>query len=150
MIDPYEPRPVAPLGVWSFPGWRFKAYAIVLPGREPDARLVEAARERTREVAAMPSPHATYGVGFTGIHQGRGYNQVFVDRWANGNELLHDVFVSDEASPGALRPAPAGHNSVCVWDLALQAFERDAWIEHAMGERADLEGYLGRVLEGSV
>lgn len=150
MIEPYEPRPVRHLGVWEFPDWRLKAYAIALPGAEPDARLVEAARERAREVAARPSQHATHGVGFVGIHQGKGYNQVFVDRWANHNELLHDVFVSEGPRPGALRPSPPGHNSVCVWDLALQMFERDAWIEHAMRRAPDLDAYLARVLEGTV
>ncbi len=150
MIEPHEPRPVRSLGVWDFPGWRFKAYAITRPGLEPDRRLLDAARERAREVAARPTQQETYGVGFVGVHQGRGYNQVFVDRWANHNELLHDVFVSEEATPGALRPAPAGHNSVCVWDLALQAFERDAWVRHAMRHEPDLDAYLSTVLDGDV
>lgn len=150
MIDPYEKRPVRPLGVWETDGWRLKAYLIARPGQAPHAGLISAARERAREVVALPRRHETYGVGFVGIHQGRGYNQVFIDRWANHNELLHDVFVSDAGTPGDLRPAPPHHNSVCVWDLALQAFEREAWVSRAMGPDGDLDAYLDVVLDGEV
>lgn len=150
MIEPYERRPVRSLGVWETDGWRLKAYLIARPGESPAAELISAARERSREVVALPCRHETYGVGFVGVHQGHGYNQVFVDRWANHNELLHDTFVSDGEAPGDLQPAPRGHNSVCVWDLALQAFEREAWVARAMGPAGDLDAYLYAVLNGEV
>ncbi|HSM35516.1 MAG TPA: hypothetical protein VK837_03890 [Longimicrobiales bacterium] len=150
MIDAFETRPVRPLGLWTTGDWRWKAYHIGLPGGALDADLESAARRRAAEIASRPSRHETYGVGFVGIHQGRGYNQVFVDRWANHNELLHDTFVSEPTAPGGLVPAPDDHNAVCVWDLALQAFERAAWIELAMGPDGDPDAYLGRVLEGRI
>jgi hypothetical protein len=150
MIEAYGARPVRPLGVWTTGSWRWKAYHIGLPGVAPDPALERAARERAAAIAAGSCRHATYGVGFVGIHQGRGYNQVFVDRWANHNELLHDTFVSDPAAPGELVPAPDDHNAVCLWDLALQGFERAAWIETAMGPEGDLEAYLGRAFKGTM
>lgn len=150
MIDAYEARPIRPLGLWEDAGWRFKAYAITRPGVPLGPALESAARGATAAVARLPCAHDTHGVGFVGIHQGRGYNQVFVDRWVNQNELLHDVFISDEATPARLAPPPAGHNSVCVWDLALQAFEREAWVAHAMGPNGDVQAYLATRLDAVV
>ncbi|MEN8375023.1 MAG: isochorismatase [Gemmatimonadota bacterium] len=149
MIGPYTPRPITPVGLWAVDGWRLKAYSITLPGAPLAADLEAGARAAAELLLRAGTEHETYGVGFVGIHQGRGFNQVFIDRWANRNELLHDVFVSDERRPGELRPAPPGHNSVCLWDLALQTFERDAWIATAMAH-GGLEAYLARVLDAEV
>lgn len=99
-----------------------------------------------------PTRHTHYGVGFVGVHGGRGENQVFLDRWVDENELLHDYVVSRPDRPAELRPAPPDYNSVCVWDLAVQAWERDVWVECVMKRphRPDFEAYLGRTLEGMV
>jgi len=45
-------------------------------------------------------------LGFLGIHDGRGANQVFLDLWVNENELLHVVWVSTKDDPGALVHPP--------------------------------------------
>lgn len=84
-------------------------------------------------------------MGFLGIHDGRGENQVFLDLWINENELLHTYVVSTLEQPAALYEAPPDHNSVCIWDLAVQAFERDAWLPHVLASPTgpDVERYLG-------
>ena len=91
-----------------------------------------------------PTGLAHYGVGFLGIHDGRGANQVFLDLWVNENELLHVVWVSTKDDPGALVHPPPDHNAVCIWDLALQSFEREAWIACVLAnpDGPDLERYL--------
>jgi hypothetical protein len=39
---------------------------------------------------------------------------------------------------------PDSDPSVCVWDLALQSFERAAWIKHVLlkADAPDFAGYL--------
>jgi hypothetical protein len=43
-----------------------------------------------------------------------------------------------------LSPAGDSDPSVCVWDLALQSFERAAWIKHVLlkADAPDFAGYL--------
>ena len=46
-----------------------------------------------------------------------------------------------------LEPARGSELSVDVWDLALLAHERAAWVEHALQpDEADLEAYLNATL----
>jgi hypothetical protein len=115
--------------------------------------LVEAGKAwAARRLRERPTRQRHYGVGFLGVHDGRGENQVFLDLWVNENELLHAYVVSPPSDPAALREPPEDHNSVCVWDLAVQAFEREAWLGHVLANPAgaDVEGYLGERMNGVV
>jgi hypothetical protein len=42
--------------------------------------------------------------------------------------------------------------SACVWDLRVQAFERDAWVEEVLQNvsGAGVEGYMARRLNADV
>ena len=62
----------------------------------------------------------------------------------HGGELLHVVWISTKDDPGALVHPPPDHNAVCIWDLALQTFEREAWIACVLAnpDGPDLERYL--------
>jgi len=64
----------------------------------------------------------------------------------NENELLHTVWVSPVDNPMALHEPAADHNSVCVWNLAVQCFEREAWMQTVLANPAgpDLKAYLLR------
>jgi hypothetical protein len=152
-ITPYEPRPVRFLGLWEVADWRLKVYGIAYGRALPRVELVDASRAVVaRHLAAHPTRQAHYGVGFVGIHDGRGENQVFIDRWVNSNELLHEYYVSPPDDPAALRAPPADHNSVCVWDLGVQWVEREAWIRHVIGRAGggDVEGYMRDRFEGEL
>jgi len=145
LIEPYRARAFRFLGVWDVAGFRLKATAILHQGEAPDTALVAAARERAQAwLTDSPTRQTTYGVGFLGIHDGRGENQVFLDVWCNENELLHTYWISPKTAPGALARADADHNSVCVWDLALQSHERAAWLRTVLAnpDGPDLERYL--------
>ena len=50
--------------------------------------------------------------------------------------------------PATLSPAASADSSVCVWDLRLQAFEREAWIKHVLRkpDAPDFDGYLAERL----
>src|SRR5262245_48734210 len=145
LLEAYRPRRIHPLGVWPLAGFRIKASAIQYEGDTVEPRLLGAAHEHAAAwLLGDPTSQRHYGVGFLGIHDGRGANQVFLDLWINENELLHVVWVSTKEDPGSLVHPPKDYNSVCVWDLALQAFERDAWIACVLGKAGgpDLERYL--------
>lgn len=153
LLEPYAPRSIRFLELWEDGGWRIKVYGIAYQGAEPAPQLLAAARAAAR--ARLPRPAVTadrYGVGFLGVHQGRGVNFVFVDWWAAENELHHHVYVSAADAPTTLTDVTHTGQAACVWDLRVIGFERDAWVEAVLANPLgpDLESYLARRLDEDV
>ncbi|MGH9944213.1 MAG: isochorismatase [Pyrinomonadaceae bacterium] len=148
--EPYEPRPIRYLEEWrGVEGWRLKVYGIAYRRESPRAELVEAAKRLARE--RLPQPGMTesrYGVGFVGVHDGRGANFVFVDWWADENELHHHVYAGPSGELENLEYITPTGLSACVWDLRVQAHERDAWLEAVLTNPGgpDIEAYMARRL----
>lgn len=141
----YAPRPIRCLDVWLIKGWRIKVYWIAYRADKPRLELIEGAK--LQAASALPQPangNGRYGVGFLGIHDGRGANIVFVDWWADENELHHHVFVSPSGQPALLRPVRSSELTACIWDLAVIGFEREAWVEAILRQPSgpDLDRYL--------
>jgi hypothetical protein len=150
--EPYRPRPIRPLTPIEDRGWRLKVYGISYGRQTPRTELEAAARAAI--VRLLPTPAVTpdrYGVGFAGIHDGRGACFVFVDWWAAENELHHRVLISPADTPAALEFAPEAPIA-CAWDLAVICHERQAWVESVLVDPAgpDLDAYLGRLLDAEV
>ncbi len=149
----YKTRPVRYLGLWEIGGWHMKAYGIACDAPAPSSELVAAARRIVeRRVRESGNGTSHYGVGFVGIHQGQTGNFVFVDWWANENELHHHVYTSTREQPETLRYVTPTGLAACTWDLYLIGFERDAWVETVLKRhrRPDLDAYLARTFEGEV
>jgi hypothetical protein len=148
--EPYRPRSIRFLEVWQVQGWRFKVYGIA-HGRElPRQALVHAAKQMVPEQLAHFSAGVKhYQVGFLGVHDGRDANFVFLDFWADENELHHHVFVSPADRPEALDYVTPGGLLGCVWDLRVLAFERQAWIDAVLAnpQGPDLGAYLAYQLD---
>jgi hypothetical protein len=145
LTEPYRPRTVRCLEVAEFDGWRIKVYGIAYEGSTPERTLVGAALDTARP--NLPDPAITddrYGVGFLGVHQGRSSNFVFLDWWAQENELHHRIWFSSQTQPASLRAARPGDPIACAWDLTLLAHERDARVSHVLTkfDSPDLDGYL--------
>jgi hypothetical protein len=123
--------------------WRMKLYGIAWHRELPRPELLEAARRVTTETLAKETAN-NYKVGFVGAHDGRNACFVFVDFWGNENELFHRVFLSRGNDPQALTAWKISDSSVCVWDLRLQSFEREAWIKHVLKkpDAPDFDSYL--------
>lgn len=152
-MDPYRPRAIRFLDLWEIDGWRLKAYGIAYGGAHPDRELTEAARTTARNrlhQSGALSNH--YGVGFVGVHEGKTGNFVFVDWWADENELHHHVYVSPSHDPAALGYQTPTGLAACVWDLALIGHERDAWVASVLRRPTapDLEAYLATRLSADV
>jgi hypothetical protein len=123
--EPYRPRNLSFVDVWTIGVWRLKVYTITRGPEPPPEALLKAAH---RAAVATLNPARGHGCGFVGVHAGRDANAVFVAWWADENELHHRLHLSPVDDPGALRPAGPGDMTACVWDLALLAFEREVWV----------------------
>ena len=121
-IEPgtYEKRPVRYLGLLRVGEWRLKEYGISHAGERPESELVAAAQNvAAQRLSANANPTNHYGVGFLGIHEGKTGNFVFVDWWADENELHHHLFVSPSDRPADLEYKTPTGLSACVWDLVV-------------------------------
>jgi hypothetical protein len=153
LTEPYAPRAVSRLGIREHAGWRMKVYGIAYGVDFPEQVLIDAAVEVA--LGRLPLPAVTadrYGVGFLGVHQGRGENFAWVDWWARENELHHHVWFSAQESPAALRAWRPDDPIACAWDLSVIAFERASWVRHVLArpDAPDLDGYLAEQLHGQV
>lgn len=131
----YRPRRVTPLGVDG----GLKIYGIAATAPLPRPELVAAARR----LAATTAPGGT--LGWATAHDARPACFVLVNWW-RGVDLAQRYFRSPLDDPAALEPFEEGTVG-CVWELAVTAHERLAWIRHMGGAPED---YLGDVLSGDV
>lgn len=151
--EAYKPRAIRFLELWQIPNWQLKVYGIAYEGEYPRDILIDAAKELARhelpDVSAMKNH---YGVGFLGIHDGRDANFVFLDFWADENELHHHVYVSPADAPADLDDVTGTGLTACVWDLRVLCFERQAWIDTVLAnpDGPDIAAYLERRLTETV
>jgi hypothetical protein len=83
-------------------------------------------------------------MGFLGVLDGRGENFVFIDYWADDNELHHHVYVSPSDKPELLEYVTPTGLIACIWDLRVMWFERQPWVKTVLANPSgsDLERYL--------
>lgn len=150
-FTPYERRYVTRLGLWQVDDWQVKAYGLARSDAPPRAALVAEAQSAVAD--ALPDPAVTedrYGVGFVIVHEGADGDYVLVDHWFGENMLRNQVYWRRAHEP-ALWPAPPDGPTVCVWELAVLAHERQAWIDEVLEpDRGGLPSYLDRWLTGPV
>lgn len=152
-MEPYRPRQIRFHELWTISDLTLKAYQICQTGERVAPKLWLAARERvTKGLEEEPTAHRTHGAGFVTVHQGIGESQVNLDVWINENELLHRVWTTPQEGPLVLEEPPKDHNSVCVWEIYVQSFERHAWLAYVLNnpDGVDLNSYLTARLDADV
>jgi prepilin-type processing-associated H-X9-DG protein len=148
-ISPYEKRAIRFLEVWRAGGWRLKVYGIAHARATPRPELIAAAKLVAQpRLESAPGSLSHYSVGFLGVHDGRTANFVFVDWWADENELHHHVYVSPTDQPSRFAYVTPTGLAACVWDLRVMAFERQAWLDPVLKRPhgPDLDAYLRQTL----
>jgi hypothetical protein len=149
-MQPYAARNIQFLRLLRQGEWRVKLYSVALDRPLVDEGRfgpgLERALHALPELARTPSRP---GVGFCILHQGRGADYIVLGWWDRENELPFRIYVKtpDDTS---WRPA-RGSESVCVWDLEVISFERDAYITTVLASPpASSQAYLDRVLDRPV
>lgn len=152
---PYKTRPIRFLELYVTNGWQLKVYGISALRDRPSQDLVDAIKAVADSI--LPQPAVTndrYGVGFLYAHEGRtGGGYASVNWWVNENELHHLQFEASVDRLDDLQPIEkTGGTSACAWDIAVIAFERQAWIDTVLANDAgpDLDAYLQRQMNEDV
>ena len=83
-------------------------------------------------------------MGFLGVHNGRGADVVYIDWWAEENELHHHVYVAPHSQLDQFEYVTSTGLIACVWDLRVLCFECQAWLQSVLANpnAADLDHYV--------
>lgn len=149
-IEPYKPRHVASLGLWTVRHWRFKVYSIAAHAPKPnelplDKNLISEARgylESNLDGLAA-TPH--YGIGFVIIHEwDRSEKWLLIHWWTDGcicRQLLAGASGLDSNKFGPVSP----DLFACVYELVPIDFESRAWTSTVLSGKST-DAYLDRWL----
>jgi hypothetical protein len=150
LLEHYRRRPISFLELWEEADWRIKVYSITEVGASIRPELLAAAKDAARRWLRQPLAPGRrhYGVGFMGVHEGPSANFVFLDWWADDNELYHQVYLSAADNPDHLQYVTPTGLAATVWDLRVLCFERQAWVDTVLANPPgpDLDAYLKRRL----
>lgn len=150
-MRPYAPRPILFLGLTDAAGYTLKRYWIDLQ-EQPEPVDDDWAPAMALATACLPTPARNPrrpGVGLLIQHRGRGADYVVLGWWDRENEIPLHVFVRYPGGADARWRAARATESICVWDLEVIGFERDAYVDTVLAQ-PDLEAarrdYLARTL----
>lgn len=117
----------------------------------PDSLIDECLRI-AREVLPLPArTDRRYGIATLIVHEAAAFNTIVVDWWEQTNELRHHVFRAPSDETGPFVEITSSGESVCVWELRIQAFEREAWLRNVLLlSSPDFDEYLGETLSTGV
>lgn len=142
--EPYAPRPIRFLGLYTNAGWRIKLYSITYGEAQLDRPTYDTGLSIA--LADLPQPAISAhrpGVGFAILHQGRGWHYLVLNWWDNENEWFSGVYVKRMDGDENWRRATNGE-AACVWDLQVIWFEREMYVKHVLMSRdgVNVDGYL--------
>lgn len=150
---PYETRKIRCLGVSDLRGWKTKVYEIcqhkdIWPDDGTQAPVITKAQEFAASLLKQP-PRAPdrYGVGFLIVHRGKDRNWILLDWWYE-REILKQILMSSPLDRPGQITVERGDLLACTWELAVIAFERQAWVNTVLNnpKGPDLQGYCAKQL----
>ena len=115
--------------------------------------VVDAAWDTTVSVLKeIPETDLDTNVGFVTIHIGAAGVWLLIDRWEDGDMLRHHHFRASLEDPTHFIDVSSEHYGPCVWELAVQAHERQSWLACVLANPTgpDIEAYLAVGLNGSI
>jgi hypothetical protein len=151
----YSPRSVEPKSTLSINGHRLKRYEVRAPGLGSYRNFTDADwDELLQAYLSNSADDRDHRVGFAILHHALDGTYLLVSRWYGGNMLKHEAFTI--VSAGNQQQLQSLHETrivACVWEFAIMAFERDAWVRTAMlggGGPPCLNSYLDSTFKGWV
>ncbi len=117
-------------------GQLVKLYAIEAPGRRVDAAQQQAALDLAAQ--ELSAGDTCVGLAAVIVHAGGDGDYVIVQSWIADYMTRLAVFVGPADEPQELLPAPPGLGP-CVWEAAVLAHERTAFVDHVLAGHGPLQ-----------
>jgi hypothetical protein len=150
----YHPRRFSFQGARTTGRWRVKINVIMVKGAASDfSNIVEAAWQTAVSVLReLPETNLDTNVAFLVVHVGTAGVWLLIDRWEDGDLLRHHHFRASLDDPTHFMDVSSDHYGPCVWELAVQAYERQAWLDNVLASPTvpDIDAYLATGLSGSI
>ncbi|GAA1407921.1 MULTISPECIES: hypothetical protein [Oerskovia] len=153
----YAPRLVRALPPVEAGGRLLKVYVMFAEpdsfSRDPDPEWL---REQVTSVLDTPPGEGDHPLGFLILHHGKEGTYLLLSQWFDADMLKHWVRGTSGAEEGGESFAPLAQRELiaCVWELAIIAFERNAWVNTVLAQgRVDdssVTAYLGTSFSGWV
>lgn len=141
LAEAYHQRATRLLALEERGGHLTKVYAIEAPGRTVSRddweHALRIADHQLRQARGLGS----IGLGCVLLHAGGDGDYLLVHSWVEGYMSRLGVFSGPMDAPEALRPASTGL-APCVWEAAVIAHERDAFVRHLLAGSGPLEQRL--------
>ena len=140
-FEPFRERDRHWLGLTRAGGTTLRTYAVVCEDARFDRERFEPGVQRL--LTTLPAPdwaRGRPGAGVLILHQGAGADYLVLGWWDRQNELPLRTWIRYEDGWAPARD----DESVCVWDLEILAYERNAWVSTMLsnGQPASLNTYL--------
>jgi hypothetical protein len=141
-LEPWHPRAVQPLGLWTAGERTLKAYGMRGDAAVPlPSHLIEAAQALLQQTTLTVAGRANTSFGFAVLHRGDEAVWLLLHWWLDGGICAQRLLRASHQEPLAFveqdRPLMA-----CVWELAVIDHERRAWTRTAMNPASTPEAYL--------
>ena len=87
-------------------------------------------------------------IGYVIFHKGYDANYIVINWWSHGNMLRLFAYRAPLDSPHTYTLVENGLH-ICVWDMLVHHFERNAYVHHIMSSGADngLHNYMNNFYE---
>ncbi|MEH0580840.1 MULTISPECIES: hypothetical protein [Streptomyces] len=131
LAEEHHARPARPLGVHEVAGHLVKAYALEAPGRTVSEPFAEEALRIAAGHLALGEQRGSLGLAVLIAHAGGDGDYVLLLTWIEGDMSDLAVFTGPVGQPQELRPGRAGL-APCVWEAAVFAHERDAFVRRIL------------------
>ncbi|CCD89325.1 hypothetical protein BRAD285_0571 [Bradyrhizobium sp. ORS 285] len=78
--------------------------------------------------------------------------RLLIDRWEDGDILRHHHFKASLEDPTRFLDVSSDHYGPCVWELAVQGHERQAWIADVLANKSgpNIVSYLQKGLNAEL
>ncbi|WP_445394922.1 hypothetical protein ACSMX9_16825 [Streptomyces sp. LE64] len=149
----HHEREARAVGTREVGGHLVKVYVLRAPGRTVTEQDVAAALRVAAGHLGSGGLRGSLGLAVLIVHAGGDGDYVLVHSWIEGHMSDLAVFTGPPGRPDRLRPGRAGLGP-CVWEAALLAHEREAFVRHVLdgsGPLADrLAGWSADTPAGGV
>lgn len=94
----------------------------------------------------------TYNMAFLIVHEGTDGVWSIINWWIGGEMLQNRTYFTSFDNQDQFELCPNEGGMVCVWELAVIAHERQAWISHILKKATspDFVAYLNDTIEGNI